>query len=244
MTFVSNWLFIGHSAIVPGGWSIAAEMNMYCLLPFLSQRITSWKSGIIWLLFSIVLGSALSILGYVLFVGRTTPPELVKSFFNSYWLPTCLPSFIAGIVAFRFWNNSLFSKGMAAILLLASLFLSVAVAYSPLNLKAIIYAPIFGALVLATGVILRNISLHPGICWLGKISYSAYFAHFVVLHMIQNMMPNLVASLRSEFLGSFIAILAVICITSILSSATFLFFEKPFIRIGADICRRMQRHYN
>ncbi len=65
------------------------------------------------------------------------------------------------------------------------------------------------------------------IVWIGKISYSAYFVHFAVLHFL----PQLrltgwpVADVASTYF-------AVVIVTAGISSLTYLIIEKSMIRQG------------
>jgi peptidoglycan/LPS O-acetylase OafA/YrhL len=240
VSFVSNWFISAHSAIVPGGWSIAAEMNMYCLLPWLEKRITNWRIGLLWLAGSMLVGAALSFIGYMLFIPHSQHPELVRAFFNSYWLPTGIPSFVAGIVAFRLWSNVKISLKVARILFLLSICAFCFIAYTPVFLKSIIYAPVFCVIVYSFGSLVGHKKLLPAITWLGKISYSAYFIHFLVLQLMRYSLPSFVTFLSNSLCGSIIAQLVVIASSIIISSLTFLLIEKPFVKMGESFSRQLQ----
>jgi peptidoglycan/LPS O-acetylase OafA/YrhL len=243
MLFVSNWLPTMHSAIVPGGWSIAAEMNMYCLMPWLRRQIGNPKAGIYFLILAIFLGIALSIGAYFLLKPFSKYPDLLKSFLNSYWLPTCLPSFIAGILAYRIQsavNASFQTKKSATALVLVATLLVLAMGYTPLPLKAVLAAPLFGIVVY--GFSQLGITRVPYILtWIGKVSYSAYFVHFVVLHILQNHLPHSRELFGNVPGGWLLAQLFVLTVTVLLSSVSFQFLEQPMIKLGAIFSAKATR---
>ena len=157
LLFLSNWIPTMHSAIVPGGWSIAGEMNMYALMPLFFQTTRTFSKAIIWFAAASIAADVLSVGGYFLLSGLSAHPELVRSFFNSYWLPVSLPSFIAGIAAYRAQWALRIGKTMALLLLTAATLLFLGIAYTSVTLKSVLVAPVFGVAVFATAFLLRGL---------------------------------------------------------------------------------------
>ena len=71
------------------------------------------------------------------------------------------------------------------------------------------------------------------IIWIGKVSYSAYFVHFLVLHYL----PTLHLTGR-PVIDVAVAYLIVVIITVGISSATYLMIEQPMIRFGSAMIDR------
>jgi peptidoglycan/LPS O-acetylase OafA/YrhL len=68
------------------------------------------------------------------------------------------------------------------------------------------------------------------VIWIGKVSYSAYFVHFLVLHFL----PTLHLTGRA---GADVAIayVMVVIVTVAISTLTYLMIEKPMIRFGSTL---------
>ena len=66
--------------------------------------------------------------------------------------------------------------------------------------------------------------------WIGKVSYSAYFVHFAVLHFLPALRPAAwpVADWASTYA-------VVVLVTVGFSSLTYLMIEKPMIRLGSAL---------
>jgi peptidoglycan/LPS O-acetylase OafA/YrhL len=238
--FLGNWVPWMHSAIVPGGWSIAAEMNMYALMPFLFRTLRCLRTAIIWGCSVFAAAILLSAVGYYIFYGSSKHPELVRAFFNSYWLPVCLPSFIAGIAAFYAVNTIVISKRRALFLLIGATVLFGIVAYTKAPLKSVLVAPIFGTIVWAAASVFKDISIPYLITWCGKTSYSSYFVHFGVLHLLASSHFWWI-SLESTLLPWLFAQVLVLSITILIASFSFLLIEKPLNRLGAILASRVGR---
>ena len=65
------------------------------------------------------------------------------------------------------------------------------------------------------------------VVWIGKVSYSAYFVHFAVLHYLPPLRPP-----GGPFIDFAFMYAAVIILTVTISSFTYLFVEMPMIRLG------------
>jgi peptidoglycan/LPS O-acetylase OafA/YrhL len=71
--------------------------------------------------------------------------------------------------------------------------------------------------------------------WTGKISYSAYFVHFAVLHILPTLHPTGVpsADFAIMYVGTVLATVGI-------SSITYLVIEGPMIRFGSAIIAAQQ----
>ena len=66
--------------------------------------------------------------------------------------------------------------------------------------------------------------------WIGKVSYSAYFIHFVVLRL-----TPLLPSTGSPVVDMAYVFLIQVLVTVGFSSLTYLMIEKPMIRLGSQL---------
>src|SRR5262249_6567454 len=71
--------------------------------------------------------------------------------------------------------------------------------------------------------------------WIGKISYSGYFIHFLVLHYLPS--SHLTNSPTADFVIIWTAVAAV---TVAASTITYLTIEKPMIRLGSALIAARQ----
>ena len=240
LLFLSNWIPTMHSAIVPGGWSIAGEMNMYALMPLFFQTTRTFSKAIIWFAAASVAAVILSAGGFFLLADLSAHPELVRSFFNSYWLPVCLPSFIAGIVAYRAQSTLTIGRKTALLLLTAATLLFLCIAYTSTPLKSVLVAPVFGVAVFATAFLLRGLHVPRLITWIGKTSYSSYFIHFGILYVLSaNAM--LLSVMQALPYGWMLAQVLVLVLTICFASVSYLLFEQPINRYGASVASAIHK---
>jgi peptidoglycan/LPS O-acetylase OafA/YrhL len=231
LCLVNVWDVRSYNAILPGGWSISAEMNMYLFVPILSSFLITLKRGFEVFVITFVVGILLSFGGYLLFKNQ---PEsnLINAYFNSYWLPTCLPSFIAGMLAYRIYTGTDLNRKISLILLMFSVLSFAILCLWNIHLKSILCAPIFGAVVLSFGNLMRGLKFSPIFTWIGKVSYSAYFWHFIVIEILTKM------SFRCP--GGFLsAFLLITLITLVLSSLTYKFLEFPLNYLGHRLAEKV-----
>jgi peptidoglycan/LPS O-acetylase OafA/YrhL len=227
------------TSVVPGGWSVADEVIFYFIFPAIVPPLlkASWKSLIIVAVAAVVLGAQLSRLlegvSYLL-------PESAQGVAGVYfdlWFPRQLPCFIFGIMLFRFSTErhsiSTFRAKyicfLAVALMLLIPFLEGIKYALPLGL-ATTYGIAFSLFAFSLMYWPSSPLIGSSVVWIGKISYSAYFVHFAVLHFL----PPLcltgwpVADVTSMYLE-------VVIVTSGISSLTYLVIEKPMIEFGSAL---------
>lgn len=231
------------TSVVPGGWSVANEVIFYALFPAIVPPLlrASWKSLIIVAIASVALGPQLSRLDSLSYL-LPASAEGVSGIYFSLWFPRQLPCFIFGIMLYRLSVerppvSSFLAKAiclLAAALMLLIPFLEGIKYALPLGLVST-YAIAFTLF----GFALMNWPNSPlisrSVIWIGKVSYSAYFVHFLVLHFL----PPL------HFTGSatvdvILAFAVTVTATVAISSLTYTLVEIPFIRLGSTIIESWQ----
>jgi len=228
------------TSVVPGGWSVADEVIFYALFPALVPRLLkgSWKSLIIAAVAAIVLGPRLSGLFEYGFSYLLPGSEGVAGiYFSLWWFPRQLPCFIFGIMLFRFsaeGRSIPVSFPRYACVLAAALML-----FIPF-LDGVKYALPLG-LVTTYGIVLSlfafSLMYWPNspligrpIKWIGKVSYSAYFIHFVSLRILP-LLPSTGWPIAD--LAYMVSIQVLVAVG--FSSLTYLMIEIPMIRLGSAL---------
>jgi peptidoglycan/LPS O-acetylase OafA/YrhL len=231
------------SSVVPGGWSVADEVIFYALFPAIVPPLlkASWKSLFIVAAAAIVLGPRLSGLFEYGFSNLWPGLESVSgNYFRLWWFPRQLPCFIFGIMLFR-----LSAEGRSIPLPVARCagFLAIALMLSIPFLDGVKYVLPLGLVTtygIAFSLFAFSLMYWPNspligrpIEWIGKVSYSAYFIHFVVLR-ITPWLPS-----TGWPVADFAYMLLVqVLVTVGFSSLTYLMIEKPMIRLGSALIAR------
>jgi len=231
VTFTHGFMPDTITSVVPGSWSIADEMMFYAIFPVLMAIYAraSFSSAI-----------ALALLGTIACwgVGRLTTAHVaggtdpewrgVWGEFYSLWIINQLPCFYFGMLVARFTEERRRVFWPAVVVLGAIVFfIGISVFPDKVPFFGKLEIPmqpglIFAALALGLSDWRPRILVNPVICWVGKVSYSAYLAHLLI---IASQMPFP----RENYPLAFVSLALM---TVAISSATYLLVEKPFIRVG------------
>jgi exopolysaccharide production protein ExoZ len=238
------------NSIVPGGWSIADEMEFYALFPLLVLTIRSWRAaGVALVTWTALVAALIPFMPRILPALFPTTSTAILADFGELF-PFQLPAFLVGILVFyllrafsgRVSHNILRTGLFCALALLAALpFLADFFAgrihwtiyFLAFGLPPFSYSIIFGvvAFCLAEGVGL--LLVNAVIVHIGKVSYSAYFWHFAMLELIGLIVSSLGWSFAPLGWPSCIATFAITVALSVAGATlTFFMIEQPMIRIG------------
>lgn len=234
------------TSVVPGGWSVADEVMFYALFPAIAPRLlrASWKSIITIAIAAVVFGAQVSRLldnfSYLL----PASAQGVAGIYFFLWFPRQLPCFIFGIMLFKFSTEreaAPTSKDkllclLSIVVMLVIPFLEGVKYILPLGL-ATTYAIAFSLFAYSLMYWRKSPLVGRPIIWIGKVSYSAYFVHFVILHYLPVLRPTELPAVNVALMYAAVVI-ATVCV----SSVTYLAIERPMIRFGAALiaARRAQ----
>jgi exopolysaccharide production protein ExoZ len=167
--------------VVPGGWSIAAEVGFYVLFPLMVTRLAT-ASQRLWAAFVIYLACCT---GQAVLLREFGAEEIVVY----YSLLTQLPIFVVAMALF----SMLFDDRRISLrtpLLVAGLWMAVAVLGKHLGwpTRPGMWAEVIGMLLFAA-LMLKRFEWR-FLAFLGRISYSAYLFHFAVIDVLAAWLPH------------------------------------------------------
>jgi exopolysaccharide production protein ExoZ len=214
-----QWL----NSAVAGSWTIAVEATFYILFPLLVTYITTLPRALVAFCGSLMLAAAAwPILIYLAEAFGSTSVVAKNFAFMSFAMQA--PCFLIGIATYFLirktetprWSPT--AAGIISLICIAAL-----MAATKSVLPYIGFALAFGAA--AYSLAHRpSLFVNTGMCWLGAISYSAYFWHFLVIR-----------ALAPLHLNSMVLLVATMAITCALSAVTYHFIERPMIAFGARL---------
>lgn len=228
----SNFIFINStnpswcSTIVPGGATISVEMIFYLIVPFLYSKINTLDAAVKFLLASIFLSFILSIFLNNFLI--TDCNELKDIFIYSYFFKQ-LPVFSLGIIAFFIIVKEDFKLKKNTFLFLFLLVFIYAIWNMIITKFLLVSFTAFLFLMLLSKTPSR-VLVNDVIAFVGKVSYSAYLIHFIVIYYLD------IFLLKFNFSLSFIPFFITSAILTIFIANIFRhLIEIPFIKLGQTI---------
>jgi peptidoglycan/LPS O-acetylase OafA/YrhL len=239
--FVHGWDPATINAAVPGGWSIAVEMNFYLLLPLFFAWVTNLRRAV-WLA---VLGLLFSVAADRFLFHFVQPHVAAGNMddflsFRQFWLPSQIPIFALGAVLFHILRRRPAAAGnsrsLALLLALLALFVAENGPSRFLRHDVVFAIALFlgtWALTLHSTVIFVN----PITRYLGKISYSGYLTHTAVVLLALKLFYG--PSSPPAGLKSFVPLfLVALVLTVAISSLTYQLVEAPGQMLGKWVIAR------
>lgn len=243
--FLSTFAFLTNNLnphwinqVVPGGWSITAEMAFYLFAPFLFKKIKNIRSASMFFLGS--LGVMILMNGvYAASTHEIIAPDVLRSYLF-YWFPNQLPVFALGIVSFFLIEKTQDEQIKTTTgYTLITLALVGAIVLSQLNISDninyILYSILFVFVVWVFSRSNLKIFDNKVTSFVGKLSFSMYLTHFLVIQLVGVITPSLGLSVPVEFLVHF-SLTTIITIG--VSYLSFRLIENPGIELGKRIIAR------
>jgi peptidoglycan/LPS O-acetylase OafA/YrhL len=250
---VNGWSVDWINRLVPGGWSIAVEMNFYLMVPWLFGKLRGVRDAT-QLAFAALIGGAGASFAVKLLLNRSYGGGSTENIgrFVWYWLPTQFPIFCLGFVLFFVIRPVLKGTGGRAgspqpnprFLLLLAVYLLASVTFSDTALY--LGHVLFG---IAFLLLAWSLALHPA-PWLvnpitqhmGKVSFSAYLSHFAVLDLVERGLAGHVPSFAALGPDVQFAAFVAVCtaLTVAVSTITYRLIEVPGQEFGRSLIRSLE----
>jgi peptidoglycan/LPS O-acetylase OafA/YrhL len=240
------------NSVVPGGWTVGVEMAFYIIAPLIFFRVKSWQAALYFLLATLLICEAASyalrhaVAHQMVFKAvQADQPELMQQFYFK-WFPSQLPVFACGILGYYVFKAmpAGFHNRRNGFLLLATasmaLYNAVDIGGHRLLPEQAVYGLGFLLLVLSQAVYPFPLFVNPAVCFLGRISFSFYLLHFVIMDAEIRLFHAFLPGVYSRPALAYVALAAATLVITIpLAWLTYTCVEQPFIKLGSNIVRRL-----
>jgi peptidoglycan/LPS O-acetylase OafA/YrhL len=247
MLFLNGYHPESITSVVPGGWSIAVEMNFYLILPLLIARIESLRGAFFFIGITLLLSAAANLALWALYsdVYPSDQRYLLSGFLSLNFF-TQLPIFAIGIAAFLALDAVRITPTYALIaacslLSAVALMISMPVQWSTnlANIDYLFFGMGFGIFALVLYSYPTAIITNPVVVQLGKLSFSMYLSHFAVIHYLrENGISDAFGHGNLRSLGY---LAWVLCLTALVSYFFYRVVEQPMISLGRQLITRLEK---
>ncbi len=237
-------------SLVPGasqgfvwaGWVLGVEMLFYLVFPVVYRYIDNFWKALGFFFASVAFSSGFS---FVLTNFTAMDPAVRDTYFY-YSFPKYLPVFPVGMMVFflyeKFIQNKRVHWGWGVACMACAVFLFWILVEHRLPLKTNYLYPMafaYGMLVIGLSIAPLKILVNPLSRFLGEISYSIYLNHPTIVWAFIPSYLYLYTLPVPRTLQFGLAFLLTLGAVTVLSVGTFEFIEKPGIRLGRWVVRRM-----
>jgi peptidoglycan/LPS O-acetylase OafA/YrhL len=245
LLFLQGYLPNAINNVVPGGWSIAVETSFYLLVPWLFKHLKTLRSAVLLTAVSLILAIVLNVTLIHAFGDFFAAENRRNIRFLYFFLPYQFPVLSLGFVLFHLQKGQGINPRHASshlACLFAYLGAVSAVRWAGLMKFPVyfeVYFPVhflfgIGFVYLAAIMARAPISLLVNglTCYLGKISFSCYLFHFLVINILIAQRERLVTLNTSSGATNALLVLGLLGGVLGLGSIGYYFIEVPAMRIG------------
>lgn len=243
------------SAIVPNGWTIGTEMLFYVIMPLIFMWVRNIRDALYFLIFTIIASkiicySVAHFMPFYISSEITNGTDWIN--FMYMYLPAQIPVFAVGVLLFfiiKLLNKevkvpaNINSLGLPLLILCAMFFIDNGL--DEFSTDGLIPDFVINALIVFVPFILSlhlmrvKILVNRLTLYLGKISYSLYLTHAIVIHWITKIVPPFV--LGKGLLNFTFFFLLIFVLTILLASMTYYLIEKPGMDFGRYLISKLNK---
>lgn len=222
--------------LVPGSWSISAEMLFYLIFPLLFLKIKNLNQAISFTSIALLLSVIIKMIVTNYTFGY---PLIIWGSFTPYIFPFSIPVFGIGICYFFIIFKKDIQVKSNTLIAISTLSLLILI-YEIRFLYTYFIVILFGLIALGLSRNYNKIIENNIIKYFGKISFSMYIVHFGVIEAIEHfgllkqLPSNNVLSMITYFLVKFIL---TIILTALLSTVTYFTIEVYAQELGKKIVK-------
>lgn len=244
ITFIYNFFPSKVESLVWAGWTIGVEMLFYLLIPILFIKITNLRKAVIWTFYSILTSD---LFNHIIKIEFNLPKEILNRYLLMNFVNQ-LPVFLIGTVCFFIWRDIIYKKvnigeekALASLLLSVFVLLFIGIINRSVDflIPEIYWKAIgFSLLVLSLSLWPMKLIVNKITCFYGKISYSIYLIHPL---LIQSMIPvyrNIYAHFYILF-SLLLCFLVTILLLTPIALLTYYIIESPGIRYSKKLILKL-----
>lgn len=234
--FIHGWYPTTINSVVPGGWSIAVEMNFYLLFPFLFLYLYNIKRAVVAIMIYAPVSIVISVSLFRLFASglNDISPELLREFFY-YWLPRQIVVFILGFALFHGLKDDrvgCLRRRTGACVLLGGIPSFGIILLSNLPAEYLVLSLLYAAIIFSLAICPTRLIVNPLLRYTGLISYSAYLTHFAVVEAISNILEPVLRDGCAPVVRFGVVYIACWMLTLVVATVTYRLIELPCQHIG------------
>jgi peptidoglycan/LPS O-acetylase OafA/YrhL len=237
LLFLHGWHPLSINAVVPGGWSIAVEMNFYLFVPLCFLLVTNVYRAFGLAVALGALGVVLDRLALPTLLGDYVQQPTLFEWFPLLWFPAQACVFPIGFALYFLFDKQ--SGKMSAepktVMLVCCGAVATVILWKVHLAQALLPAA-FGIGVFAyfVAVYKPKLVVNPMTRYVGKISFSVYLSHFWMIALVREHLVPLWQDADPYFAAACFYI-SVLTLTCAVASLTYRFFEVPGQALGAAL---------
>jgi len=234
------------SSVVPGGWSISLEVLFYLSIPFLFTLVTNLKRAAIFTAISVVLLPVINLLLSKVVGPFIRVDETVLNYLFWYRFPlNQIGAFSFGFLLFYLLKDTkiqqlLSDKLLNGVLIGSVIFSAAFLTVSSIRLppKHLVFSFLFCLIALLLASCPWRIIVNPVFRFFGRISYSCYLIHFLILTELLNFQSRHGLYIENQNLRFLVFLSLTTILTVPLAWISFKLIECPSISWGREVSKR------
>jgi peptidoglycan/LPS O-acetylase OafA/YrhL len=176
-----------------------------------------------------------------------TGPGRVVSFFFENWFFSQLPIFALGILAYFIFVKirHTTSPELGWVLIICSSFfffnlLTINEVYGAFLPELFYYGLIFLLIIIGVYLAAPAIIINPFTIWVGRISFSLYLIHFIVIDFLLTIFPAGIIGL-GKTINFFVFFIFTIILSCLISHITYKYIEAPGMQAGRTLIQKINQ---